>query len=104
MDDRQSRSLLRVHGLDVGLALGLVGLGLLFAGALRIALLVLTFFLGDVVGGLHLFFLDLASVGVARLVLLLEFRLGDVLLALGFLLADVLGVVLQSVALRLVHL
>ncbi|MNT56371.1 hypothetical protein D3C72_1936620 [compost metagenome] len=38
---------------------------------------------------------------VARLVLLLQFGLGHFFLALGFLLADVLGVVLHRVALGL---
>src|SRR6516225_9522179 len=87
-----------LHGPEFGLALGLVGLGLLLAGALGFALHVVAFFLRDFIGGLHLFFLHIAGIAVAGLVLLLEFGLGHVFLALGFLLADVVGIALQAVA------
>src|ERR1700761_5897436 len=89
-----------LHGLDVGLALGFVGAGLLLASALGVALLVVALLLGDFIVGLHLFFLDCTGVAVAGLVLLFQLGLGDVLLALGVLLADVLGVVGHRLALR----
>src|SRR5690606_11291456 len=89
------------HRLDVGLALGLHGLGFLLAGVLGIALHVVALLLGDLVAGLDLLLGDLAGVRVAGLVLLLQLGLGHVLLALGLLLAHVFGVVLERVALGL---
>jgi hypothetical protein len=84
------------------LPLVFVSLGLLLASrSLASPLLVVALFLRDFVGGLHLLLGHLACVAVAGLVLLLQFGLGHVFLALGFLLADVLGVVLHGVALGL---
>ncbi|MNL29192.1 hypothetical protein D3C87_1508680 [compost metagenome] len=73
------------------------GLGVFFANVLFIALQVVALFLGHFVSSFSAGFGYFLGVLGAGLVLGFQFRLGDVFLALGFLLADVLGVVLQGV-------
>src|SRR5687768_9929704 len=91
----------------LGLALGLVALHarLLHARVLRFALLVVAALLGDVVGGVGLGVGELLlRLGLVLLVLRVQLGLGDLLLGLGLGHADVLGVGLHAVALRLVGL
>src|SRR4029077_4752786 len=93
--------LLRVLLLDVGLGLLMLRLGRLLARVLLVALHVVALFLRDVVLALGLRLRDLALVTRRGVVLRVELGLGHLLLGLGFLLADVLRVVLQRLALRL---
>src|ERR1051326_2135364 len=93
-----------VLGLDVGLRLVVVRLGLLLARALFLALLRVALLLRDLVRVLGLRFLDVALVARRRVVLLLHLGLGDLLLALGVGFADVLLVALHRLALRHVGL
>src|SRR5262245_15562352 len=77
---------LGVGALDVGLRALVGGLGFLLAHVLLVALAVFAALLGDVVLRLRLGFLRLALVGRGRVHLRVELCLGDLLLALGFLL------------------
>src|SRR3954471_18222376 len=86
------------------LGLLVVRLGLLLAGVLLLALHVVATFLRHVVLGVGPGLLDLALVARRGILLRVELRLGDVLLALRFLLADVLRVAAHAVALGLVGL
>src|SRR5688500_810878 len=97
---------LRVGGL-LGAALQLVAVDprLLHARVLGFALLVVALLLGDLVGGLGLGFLHLLlGLDLVLGVLGVELGLGDLLLAFRLGHADVLGVGLHAVALRLLGL
>src|ERR671918_1473327 len=91
--------------LRVALRLVALGLRLLHAGVLGIALLVVALLLRDLVGGLGLGLLRLAlGLRLVGGVLGVELGLRDLLLAFRLGHADVLGVGLQAVALGFVDL
>src|SRR5690606_38731814 len=92
------RAALLLHGLGIRIALGLGRLGLIDACGLGIALLRIALFPGHVIGRIDLGLRDLAHVALARLLHLVELGLGYLFLALGFLDADILGVVAHCVA------
>jgi hypothetical protein len=102
---RVSALLRRLHvGLGVALG-GLVRrLRVLLADVLGVALHVVALFLGDVVGGIGLRQLHLLVRLRAGLVLRFQFGLGDLLLALGVGLAEILRIAVHAVAGGLVGL
>src|SRR5690606_22706347 len=94
---------LRLGARHLGVLLGLhVGrLGFLLAHVLGVAREVVTLLLGHLVLGIGPGLVHLVSVLLTGLVVGLELGLGDLLVALGLLLADVLGIALHAVALGL---
>src|SRR4029079_6019274 len=91
---------LGVLRLDVGLLFVLLRFRLLLA-VVHAVLVRLALLLGHFVLAFGLGLVDLAGVAVGRLVLLLELGLGDLLVRLGFGLANVLLVAFHAAALRL---